>query len=120
MIANGLQMRKVGWIFAHPPREEGFFLSSLEVITAAELQLEAANGVEETPFVTVKVTVGEDNNVHVEGFQVVWLVVHYILLCCNTYHFRSAYSVWTWWRNPSCRWAPTLVCAPLTPPLPPL
>lgn len=70
MIANVLQMRKVGWIFAHPPREEGFFLSNLEVITAAEQQLEAANGVEETPFVTVKVTVGEDNNVHVEGFQV--------------------------------------------------
>lgn len=50
-------MKKVGWIFAHPPREEGFLFSSAEVITAATLQLEAADGVNDTPFVTVKVCV---------------------------------------------------------------
>lgn len=49
---------KVGWIFAHPPREEGFLFSSAEVITAATLQLEAADGVNDTPFVTVKVSAG--------------------------------------------------------------
>ena len=70
MIASGLEMRKVGWIVAHPPREKGFFLSGAEVITAAELQLEAADGVEETPFVTVMVSLNEENNVFVEGFQV--------------------------------------------------
>lgn len=51
-------LKKVGWIFAHPPREEGFLFSSAEVITAATLQLEAADGINDTPFVTVKVTVG--------------------------------------------------------------
>jgi nuclear protein localization family protein 4 len=37
---------------------------------AAELQLEAAGGIEETPFATVTVTVGDDGNVSVEAFQV--------------------------------------------------
>jgi nuclear protein localization family protein 4 len=37
---------------------------------AAEFQLEAAGGVEETPFVTVKVTTGNDGNVSVEAFQI--------------------------------------------------
>ena len=49
-------LKKVGWIFAHPPREEGFLFSSAEVITAATLQLEAADGINDTPFVTVKVS----------------------------------------------------------------
>jgi nuclear protein localization family protein 4 len=70
MIAHVLQMRRVGWVVAHPPREKGFHLSATELITAAELQLEAANGVEETPFVTVKVTLDEKNDVFAEGFQV--------------------------------------------------
>ena len=37
---------------------------------AAELQLESAGGIEPTPFVTVRVTVGDDGNVIVEAFQV--------------------------------------------------
>uniref|UniRef100_A0A7S2GWV2 MPN domain-containing protein n=1 Tax=Helicotheca tamesis TaxID=374047 RepID=A0A7S2GWV2_9STRA len=69
-LASLLGLRKVGWIFGHPPREEGFQLSAAEVIMAAELQLEAAGGVEQTPFVTVKVTVGDDGNVSFEAFQV--------------------------------------------------
>eukprot|EP00980_Cylindrotheca_fusiformis_P023527 scaffold10571_cov154-Cylindrotheca_fusiformis.AAC.5 len=69
-IAELCGLRKVGWIFGHPPREEGFVLSASEVIMAAEMQLEAAGGVEETPFVTVKVTTGENGNVSVEAFQV--------------------------------------------------
>eukprot|EP00566_Odontella_aurita_P012646 CAMPEP_0113572206 /NCGR_PEP_ID=MMETSP0015_2-20120614/25969_1 /TAXON_ID=2838 /ORGANISM="Odontella" /LENGTH=495 /DNA_ID=CAMNT_0000475219 /DNA_START=141 /DNA_END=1628 /DNA_ORIENTATION=- /assembly_acc=CAM_ASM_000160 len=69
-LASMLGLRRVGWIFGHPPREEGFQLSAAEVIMAAELQLEAAGGVEQTPFVTVKVTVGDDGNVSFEAFQV--------------------------------------------------
>jgi nuclear protein localization family protein 4 len=69
-LAQLLGLRKVGWIIGHPPREEGFVMSAAEVILAAELQLEAAGGVEETPFVTVKVTVDDNGHVHVEAFQV--------------------------------------------------
>jgi nuclear protein localization family protein 4 len=45
-------------------------MNAAEIIMAAELQLEAAGGIEETPFVTVKVTVGDDGNASVEAFQV--------------------------------------------------
>ena len=69
-LANMLGLRRVGWIVGHPPREEGFQLSSAEIIMAAELQLESAGGIEPTPFVTVRVTVGDDGNVVVEAFQV--------------------------------------------------
>jgi len=75
-LAKHLNLRRVGWIFGHPPREDGFQLSSSEILTAAELQLEDADGVEETPFVTVKVTQGkvkEDGSggdVSFEAFQV--------------------------------------------------
>jgi len=70
-LASMVGLKRVGWIFGHPPREDGFQLSSAEVITAAEFQLEAAGGVEPTPFVTVKVTVGEDGtSVSFEAFQV--------------------------------------------------
>lgn len=63
-------MRRVGWIIGHPPREKGFFFSGLEVMTAAELQLDSAGGIEDTSFVTVKMTVDEEHNVVVEGYQV--------------------------------------------------
>ncbi|CAN0175326.1 unnamed protein product, partial [Phaeothamnion confervicola] len=62
---------QVGWIFAHPPREEGFVFSSAEIITAAEFQLEqAANGVKDTAFVTVKVSPDAEGNAHYEAFQI--------------------------------------------------
>ena len=69
-LANMLGLTRVGWIVGHPPREEGFQLSAAEVIMAAELQLECAGGIEPTPFVTVRVTVGDEGNVVVEAFQV--------------------------------------------------
>ena len=69
-LAQFLGLRRVGWIFGHPPREDGFVMSAAEIIMAAEFQLEAAGGIEETPFVTVKVTVGDDGNASVEAFQV--------------------------------------------------
>jgi nuclear protein localization family protein 4 len=76
-IANMCGLTKVGWIFGCPQREDGLVLTAAEIIMAAELQLEAAGGVEETPFVTVKVTMGKEGkdgngngNVSVEAFQV--------------------------------------------------
>ncbi|GKY92445.1 hypothetical protein MPSEU_000215000 [Mayamaea pseudoterrestris] len=70
-IAEMLGWRRVGWIFGqNDVRDEGHVLSSSEVIMAAEYQLEAADGVNETPFVTVKVAKGQDGNVSVEAFQV--------------------------------------------------
>mmetsp|Transcript_22422 Transcript_22422/g.28296 ORF Transcript_22422/g.28296 Transcript_22422/m.28296 type:complete len:509 (+) Transcript_22422:85-1611(+) len=69
-LASLLGLTRVGWIFGHPPREEGFQLSASEIIMAAEYQLESAGGIEPTPFVTVKVTVGDDGNVSFEAFQV--------------------------------------------------
>jgi len=69
-LAKLLGLQKVGWVVGHPPREEGFQLNANEVIMAAELQLEAANGVESTPFVTVKCTLDDDGNGHFDAFQV--------------------------------------------------
>lgn len=69
-LAEMLGLKRVGWIFGHPPREKGFQMTSSEILMAAELQLEAADGVEKTPFVTVKVSVGEDGNASFEAFQV--------------------------------------------------
>lgn len=69
-IAKLLGLKKVGWIFGHPPRKDGIVLTAAELIMAAELQLEAAEGLEETPFVTIKVGQGKDGNVGVEAFQV--------------------------------------------------
>ncbi|GMH97935.1 hypothetical protein TrST_g4432 [Triparma strigata] len=67
-IANLIGLKKVGWIFGHPPREEGFIFSGEEVLTAAELQLEAADGVEDTTFVTVKVTVDAEGKAEFNAF----------------------------------------------------
>lgn len=49
-----------------------FYLSAHEIILAAEQQLEAAEGVNDTPFVTVKVTLSPENTseIVVEAFQV--------------------------------------------------
>jgi len=69
-VASLLGLRKVGWIFGHPPREKGFQMSSAEIVMAAELQIECAEDVAQTPFVTVKVTVADDGNVSMEAFQV--------------------------------------------------
>jgi nuclear protein localization family protein 4 len=73
-VAQMLGLQKVGWIFGHDPQRRQlktpYVLSSAEIIMAAELQLEAADGVNETPFVTVKVTLGDDDAVAVEAFQV--------------------------------------------------
>lgn len=71
-LAELMGLRRVGWIVSHPPREKGFFLSAQEVIAAAELQLESAGGIEDTPFVTVKCTLDTEGTgqVVVEGFQV--------------------------------------------------
>lgn len=71
-IAEMLGLRRVGWIFGgHESRDPGFVLSGAEILMAAEFQLEAAGGVDETPFVTVKVAPRpQDKTVSVEAFQV--------------------------------------------------
>ena len=66
-LAALLGLRRVGWIVACPPREDGFVLSGDEVVAAALEQLEAAQGVEETPFVTVRVTVNEAGEANFEA-----------------------------------------------------
>jgi nuclear protein localization protein 4 homolog len=58
-IASLLGLQKVGWVYVHPPRAD-FDMSNLEAITAAELQLEAANGIEDTTFVTIRVTLKKE------------------------------------------------------------
>ena len=69
-MAEWLGLKKVGWIFCHEPREKGYVMSSAEVLMAAEYQLESAEGVNKTPFVTITVTQGKDGLVSVEAFQV--------------------------------------------------
>lgn len=53
-IASLLGLKKVGMIFAHPPREKGYQFSGYEILTAAELQLECAQG-ELHPFIQSEV-----------------------------------------------------------------
>jgi nuclear protein localization protein 4 homolog len=69
-LAGLLGVARVGWLVVHPPREEFFHLSGLEVLTAAELQLQAAQGVHDTAFVTVKMTLTADDEVDVYACQV--------------------------------------------------
>jgi len=70
-LAASLGLVKVGWIFAHPLREEKFNFSGAEIVEAAEQQLIAAQGVNDTPFVTVKVTIDpKTNKPFADAFQI--------------------------------------------------
>lgn len=69
-IASLLGLKKVGMIFAHPPREKGYQFSGYEILAAAEMQLECAQGVEDTPFVTVKCTLDEEGKPESAAYQV--------------------------------------------------
>ena len=69
-LAEMLNLKKVGWIFAHPPREEGFLMSAEEVMFAALQQLEAADGVNKTPFVTLHMTPTAEGAGHTDAQQV--------------------------------------------------
>jgi len=71
LLAEMLGLKKVGWIFAHPTREKGFQFSGPEIIAAAEQQLIAAQGIEDTPFITLKAYFDiELNQPTVEAYQV--------------------------------------------------
>jgi len=50
-----------------------FHFSWAETLFAAEQQLEAAQGVNDTPFVTMKLTVDEKGQIIVEAYQVIYL-----------------------------------------------
>lgn len=69
-LTNLLGLQKVGWIFSHPTREKGFHFSGAEILAAAEQQLEAAGGVDDTSFVTIKVTINEKSEMISEAYQV--------------------------------------------------
>jgi nuclear protein localization family protein 4 len=64
-------VKVVGWILGHEARpEKGFVFTAAAILMAAEMQLKAASGVEETPFVTIQVAPSpEDGHVTVEAFQ---------------------------------------------------
>lgn len=62
LLASLLGLRKVGVVLAHPPRESKFHFTCSEVLFIAEQQLEAAQGINETPFVTIKVTIDPTQN----------------------------------------------------------
>lgn len=68
-LAKQLGLQKVGWIIGTPPRPKGFTFTAAEIIMAAELQLEAADGVKPTSFVTIKVGKEEDGSNVFEAFQ---------------------------------------------------
>jgi hypothetical protein len=53
---------------------------------AAEQQLEAAQGVQDTPFVTMKLTINEQHEIIVEAFQVL-RVVNYSPPCFSESSF---------------------------------
>ena len=56
-----------------------FYFSGPEILFAAEQQLEAAGGVGDTTFATVKVTVDEKDQIVVEAFQVELLLNYFCL-----------------------------------------
>jgi nuclear protein localization family protein 4 len=68
-LISALSFKKVGWIFAHPEREKGFIFSGLEILTTAIEQLEDANGINDTPFVTIRASLVNDM-VEFDAFQV--------------------------------------------------
>ncbi|TDH72825.1 hypothetical protein CCR75_008967 [Bremia lactucae] len=68
-IAEALGSEKVGWVFSHPPREDGdFHFSAREIMLAAQLQADA--GGKNSMFVTLKVTLDKQGQASFEAFQV--------------------------------------------------
>ena len=57
-------------MFSHPPREANFHFTAAEVMCAAEQQLLAAGGIEESLYVTVKVTLDEEGKPLIDAWQV--------------------------------------------------
>jgi hypothetical protein len=62
-----------------------FHFSGAEVMFAAEQQLEAAQGVQDTPFVTMKLTINEQHEIIVEAFQVLWVLCFAFVLLWNSF-----------------------------------
>jgi len=69
-LVDMLGLRKVGWVYAHPPREEGFLMSAKEIMFAGYQQLEAADGVNRTPFVSIRMSPDESGSSSVDALQV--------------------------------------------------
>ena len=69
-VATSLGLEKVGFMFSHPgPREEGHHFSANEIIMCAENQLLAGDEAMQSPFITVKVTLNENNESDFQAYQ---------------------------------------------------
>jgi len=66
-IAEYLGLEKIGVIYAHPPREEGFQLSNAEILFACEQRMEVGK---DKPFVIAKVTVDKEGQAAYEAYQI--------------------------------------------------
>eukprot|EP01113_Clastostelium_recurvatum_P015120 TRINITY_DN18347_c0_g1_i1.p1 TRINITY_DN18347_c0_g1~~TRINITY_DN18347_c0_g1_i1.p1 ORF type:complete len:416 (+),score=129.08 TRINITY_DN18347_c0_g1_i1:571-1818(+) len=64
-IASMLGLRRVGWIFSHPPRSKGIIMTPSEIATAAYLQNTYGNQA-----VTLILSVNEKGEGNLEAFQV--------------------------------------------------
>lgn len=58
-----------------------FHFSGPEIMFTAEQQLEAAGGIGDTPFVTMKLTIDEKSQIIVEAFQVLCNVTKFKRVC---------------------------------------
>jgi nuclear protein localization family protein 4 len=69
-VATSLGLIRVGFMYSHPgPREDGHHFSANEVIMCAENQLLAGDEDMQSPFVTVKVTLNENNESDFQAYQ---------------------------------------------------
>ena len=69
-VAENLGLTRVGFMFSHPgPREEGFHFAANEVILCAENQLLAGDDKMQSPFVTVKVSLDENDMADFQAYQ---------------------------------------------------
>ena len=64
-IASMLGLRRVGWIFSHPPRAKGIIMTPSEIATAAHMQNTYGEQV-----VTLILSVNEKGEGNLEAFQV--------------------------------------------------
>jgi hypothetical protein len=69
-VAESMGLVRVGFMFSHPgPREEGHHFSANEIILCAENQLLAGDDKMLSPFVTVKVSLDDNNMADFQAYQ---------------------------------------------------
>lgn len=60
IVAKGLGLRKVGFMFSHPPGREGYRFTTHELVNAGEQALEVADKYPDSPFVVLCCTATSD------------------------------------------------------------